>query len=120
LKVICAGWCLHFSAGPVYAGCKMYGQAEASFSRALDGDPRNFDILYNLGPGATHADTWSVHSLFSKSRCANARKGSIVGTHFPIYALDSNLIQARYSRTALNLGLARTSRGGDSVGSTAL
>ena len=48
-------WRLHFSAGAVYAGCKLYDQAEASFSRAMDGDPRNFDILYNLGLAALHA-----------------------------------------------------------------
>jgi tetratricopeptide (TPR) repeat protein len=48
-------WREHFSAGAVYAGCKLYDQAEASFSRALDADPRNFDILYNLGLAALHA-----------------------------------------------------------------
>ena len=50
-----ADWRVHFSAGAVYAGCKLYVQAEASFSRALDADPRNFDILYNLGLAALHA-----------------------------------------------------------------
>jgi tetratricopeptide (TPR) repeat protein len=48
-------WRIHFSAGAVYAGCKFYDQAEASFSRALDADPRNFDILYNLGLAALNA-----------------------------------------------------------------
>jgi tetratricopeptide (TPR) repeat protein len=48
-------WQVHFSAGSIYAGCKMYDQAEAAFSRAFDADPRNFDILYNLGLAALHA-----------------------------------------------------------------
>ncbi len=48
-------WRTHFSAGAVYGGCKLYDQAEASFSRALDAAPRNFDILYNLGLAALHA-----------------------------------------------------------------
>jgi tetratricopeptide (TPR) repeat protein len=50
-----ADWRVPFSAGAVYAGCKFYDRAEASFSRALDADPRNFDILYNLGLAALHA-----------------------------------------------------------------
>jgi tetratricopeptide (TPR) repeat protein len=48
-------WRVHFSAGSIYAGCKIYDQAEAAFSRAFDADPRNFDILYNLGMAALHA-----------------------------------------------------------------
>ena len=48
-------WRVHFSVGAVYAGCKIYDRAEVSFSRALDADPRNFDILYNLGLAALHA-----------------------------------------------------------------
>ncbi len=48
-------WRIHFSAGAVFAGCKLYDQAEASFSSALDADPRNFDILYNLGLAALQA-----------------------------------------------------------------
>lgn len=45
----------HFSAGTVLAECRLYAQAEESFSRALDADPRNFDILYNLGLAALRA-----------------------------------------------------------------
>ncbi len=48
-------WRVHFSAGAVYAGCKVYDRAEASFSRAFDADPRNFDVLYNLGLAALRA-----------------------------------------------------------------
>jgi len=48
-------WRIHFSAGAVFARCKLYDQAEASFSRALDADTRNFDILYNLGLAALQA-----------------------------------------------------------------
>jgi tetratricopeptide (TPR) repeat protein len=48
-------WRVHFSAGSIYAGCKIYDQAEAAFSRAFDAHPRNFDILYNLGLAALHA-----------------------------------------------------------------
>lgn len=48
-------WRVLFSAGSIYAGCKIYDQAEAAFSRAFDADPRNFDILYNLGLAALHA-----------------------------------------------------------------
>jgi tetratricopeptide (TPR) repeat protein len=56
LESLAAGnWRAHFSAGAVYAGCKSYNQAEESFSRALDADPRNFDILYNLGLAALYA-----------------------------------------------------------------
>jgi len=46
---------VHFSAGMAKAQCKLYGGAEESFSRALDADPRNFDILYNLGLAALRA-----------------------------------------------------------------
>jgi tetratricopeptide (TPR) repeat protein len=48
-------WRVHFSAGAIYARCKLYGQAETSFSKAFEGDPRNFDILYNLGLAALNA-----------------------------------------------------------------
>ena len=48
-------WRIHFSAGSIYAGCKIYDQAEAAFSRAFDADARNFDVLYNLGLAALHA-----------------------------------------------------------------
>jgi len=50
-----ADWRIPFSAGSVYASCKLYDRAEASFSRAFDAEPRNFDILYNLGLAALHA-----------------------------------------------------------------
>ena len=52
---VAGDWRVHFSAGAVYAGCKLYDQAETSFSHALDAEPRNFDILYNLGLAALHA-----------------------------------------------------------------
>lgn len=43
------------SIGLAYAECKRYADAENSFSRALDADPRNFEILYNLGLAALRA-----------------------------------------------------------------
>jgi tetratricopeptide (TPR) repeat protein len=45
-----------FSIGLAYAACKRYSDAEASFSRALETDPANFDVLYNLGLVARHAN----------------------------------------------------------------
>ena len=45
----------HFSLGMIFAGCGSYERAEKSFSRALDADPRSFDVLYNLGLAALHA-----------------------------------------------------------------
>lgn len=45
----------HFSAGAVYAECKLYEQAETSFSHALDANPQDPDIFYNLGLAALHA-----------------------------------------------------------------
>jgi Tfp pilus assembly protein PilF len=45
----------YFSIGMARAECKLYEPAERAFSRALDGDPRNFDILYNLGLAALRA-----------------------------------------------------------------
>ena len=50
-----AGPALFFSSGMAFAECKQYDQAEKSFSRALDADPRDFDILYNLGLAALDA-----------------------------------------------------------------
>jgi len=47
---------LSFSMGMAQAECKLYEAAEVSFSRALDADPRNVDILYNLGLAALRAD----------------------------------------------------------------
>ncbi len=44
-----------FSIGLAYAACKRYEQAENSFTRALQSDPKNFDFLYNLGLVARHA-----------------------------------------------------------------
>ncbi len=41
-----------FSIGIAYATCKQYGSAENSFSEALQSDPTNFDILYNLAVAA--------------------------------------------------------------------
>lgn len=46
---------LYFSAGMAFAECKLYSQAERSFSRALDADPTNFNVLYNLGLAALDA-----------------------------------------------------------------
>jgi tetratricopeptide (TPR) repeat protein len=53
-----AGWGrpVYFSVGMAQAECKRYDAAEASFSRALDADPRNVEILYNLGLAALRAD----------------------------------------------------------------
>jgi tetratricopeptide (TPR) repeat protein len=50
-----AGTSVHFSAGMTFADCKRYDRAELSFSRALDAEPGNFDILYNLGLAALEA-----------------------------------------------------------------
>ena len=50
-----AGPTLYFSTGMAFAECKQYDQAEKSFSRALDVDPADFEILYNLGQAALHA-----------------------------------------------------------------
>lgn len=50
-----AGPSLYFSTGLAFTTCKQYEQAEASFSRALDADPGDFDVLYNLGVAALEA-----------------------------------------------------------------
>ncbi len=44
-----------FSIGMTYAEWHRYSDAEAAFTRALDADPTNFDVLYNLGLAAQHA-----------------------------------------------------------------
>jgi tetratricopeptide (TPR) repeat protein len=44
-----------FSIGMVLAEWQRYAEAEQAFSRVLDTDPTNFDILYNLGLAAQHA-----------------------------------------------------------------
>jgi tetratricopeptide (TPR) repeat protein len=44
-----------FSIGMTYVEWKKYPEAENAFARALDADPTNFDILYNLGLAAQHA-----------------------------------------------------------------
>src|SRR5271157_1472152 len=44
-----------FSLGMTFADWKRYAEAENAFTRALDADPTNFDILYNLGLAAQHA-----------------------------------------------------------------
>lgn len=44
-----------FSIGMIFAGWRCYGDAENAFTRALNADPTNFDILYNLGLAAHHA-----------------------------------------------------------------
>ncbi|MFL6352654.1 MAG: tetratricopeptide repeat protein [Bryobacteraceae bacterium] len=46
---------VYFSAGTSYAQCKLYEEAEQSFSRVLDAEPTNFDVLYNLGLAAFEA-----------------------------------------------------------------
>lgn len=46
---------LSFSIALALAQAKQYGKAETFFSRALELDPANFDILYNLGLAASHA-----------------------------------------------------------------
>ena len=50
-----AGASLFVSAGLTFAECNEYQKAEDSFSRALDVDPTNFEILYNLGRAALEA-----------------------------------------------------------------
>ena len=44
-----------FSVGMVEAGWKQYPQAEQALTRALDQEPANFNILYNLCLAAFHA-----------------------------------------------------------------
>lgn len=53
-----AGPNMYFSAGMAFAQCKLYDQAEKSFSRALDAEPTNFDVLYNLGLASFEAGHW--------------------------------------------------------------
>ena len=44
-----------FSIGMTFAEWHRYADAETAFTRALDADPTNFDVLYNLGLAAQHA-----------------------------------------------------------------
>ncbi len=44
-----------FSIGMAYVEGKHYAEAEKAFTRALDADPTNYDILYNLALAAQHA-----------------------------------------------------------------
>jgi tetratricopeptide (TPR) repeat protein len=44
-----------FSIGMVFVDWQHFAEAENAFTRALDADPTNFDILYNLGLAAQHA-----------------------------------------------------------------
>ena len=46
---------LTFSAGLALASVAKYEQAEDFFSRTLEAEPGNFDVLYNLGLAAFHA-----------------------------------------------------------------
>jgi tetratricopeptide (TPR) repeat protein len=46
---------VQFAAGMAHADCKSYAEAETFFARALESDPRSFDILYNLGLAALRA-----------------------------------------------------------------
>ena len=46
---------LTFSIGMVLVEWEKYAEAEQAFSRVLDIDPANFDVLYNLGLAAQHA-----------------------------------------------------------------
>jgi tetratricopeptide (TPR) repeat protein len=50
-----AGPSLYFSKGMTFAQCKLYEQAESAFSRVLDTEPTNFDVLYNLGLASLEA-----------------------------------------------------------------
>jgi Flp pilus assembly protein TadD len=44
-----------FSIGMIYASWKRYEDAERAFMQALETDPANFDVLYNLGLAAMRA-----------------------------------------------------------------
>src|SRR5439155_458493 len=46
---------LNFSLGLALASVAKYEEAKATFSRALESAPVNFDVLYNLGLAAFHA-----------------------------------------------------------------
>lgn len=46
---------LNCKLGVALASAQQYANAEKFLTRALDGDPRNFEILYNLGLAASHA-----------------------------------------------------------------
>ncbi len=50
-----SGPSLYFSTGMTFAQCKLYERAERSFSRVLDAEPTDFDVLYNLGLAALEA-----------------------------------------------------------------
>ncbi|MFB3922973.1 MAG: tetratricopeptide repeat protein [Terriglobia bacterium] len=45
-----------FDVGMTYVKWQRYPDAEAAFTRALDSDPSNFDLLYNLGLAARKAN----------------------------------------------------------------
>ncbi|PYV40134.1 MAG: hypothetical protein DMG06_21110 [Acidobacteria bacterium] len=47
---------LAFSIGMIFVDWERFQDAERTFSLALEADPTNFDILYNLGLAATRAD----------------------------------------------------------------
>ncbi len=44
-----------FSTGVTFGLCKLYDRAENSFSRVLDAEPADFDVLYNLGLASLQA-----------------------------------------------------------------
>src|SRR5262249_58158495 len=46
---------LVFSIGMVYVQWERFEEAEATFTRALEVSPANFDVLYNLAVAATRA-----------------------------------------------------------------
>lgn len=43
---------MNFTLGLAYADLREFADAERAFTRALESDPRNFDVLYNLGLAA--------------------------------------------------------------------
>jgi tetratricopeptide (TPR) repeat protein len=47
-----------FSLGMAYAEMERFTDAEKTFTRVLQADPTNFDVLYNLGTAALHAGHW--------------------------------------------------------------
>jgi tetratricopeptide (TPR) repeat protein len=46
---------IDFSIGMTFVEWQLFTDGEKAFARALDSDPTNFDILYNLGLAAQHA-----------------------------------------------------------------
>jgi tetratricopeptide (TPR) repeat protein len=83
---------LTFSAGLALASVAKYEKAEDFFSRTLEAEPGDFDVLYNLGVAAFHAG--KTQRAYEVLQAALKQRPQDVDTLYNLAVVDTNRKQS--------------------------